>query len=304
MSTSSQRNPDSMSQPASQSTALSTETLVSGLSLSTSDTSALIGRHRLNQALELEDPRENKFLRRTLFGLGGAALIFFPWALITPITQVVQASGEVVPKGSVSVLQHLEGGIVSNVSVQNGQSVSKGEVLLTLNPKLVGSEYAAMQAKLEALLLQQQQLQAAIRGDGKLPENAVGSGEPANAKIAEAQQALLDSRLINTADQVEASKAIVAEKEAEVAGLSDQLRLTVEEREMWGQLTDSGAASRLQYLTAKAKVAQTRTALNESRKALSQARANLRGLNSGLVFEQNSQIAQLVNEEQVVAENE
>ena len=72
---------------------------------------------------------------------------------------------------------------------------------------------------------------------------------------------------------------------------------------MWSKLTDSGAASKLQLVTAKAKVAQTRTALNESRKALSQARANLRGLNSGLVFEQNSQIAQLVNEEQVVAEN-
>ena len=228
MTTSTPRHPDPMSQPASQSTALSTDTLVSGLSLSTSDTSALIGRHRLNQALELEDPRENKFLKRTLFGLGGAALIFFPWAALTPITQVVQASGEVIPKGSVNVLQHLEGGIVSNVSVQNGQLVKKGETLLTLNPKLVGSEHAAMQAKLGALLLQQQQLKAAIRGDAKLPRLDVG--QVGNDKITTAQQDLLNSRLSNTADQVDGAQAIVAEKKAEVSGLNDQLRLAINER--------------------------------------------------------------------------
>jgi len=255
----------------------------------------------LNQALELEDPRENKFLKRTLFGLGGAALIFFPWAALTPITQVVQASGEVIPKGSVNVLQHLEGGIVSNVSVQNGQLVKKGETLLTLNPKLVGSEHAAMQAKLGALLLQQQQLKAAIRGDAKLPRLDVG--QVGNDKITTAQQDLLNSRLINTADQVDGAQAIVAEKKAEVSGLNDQLRLAINERDMWAKLTDSGAASKLQLLNSEARVAQTRTARNEAQKALAQAQANLRGLNSGLAFEQNSQIAQLVNEEQVVAKN-
>ena len=82
--------------------------------------------------------------------------------------QVVQASGEVVPEGAVNVVQHLEGGIVSKVDVRDGQEVKKGQVLLELNPQLVGSEYDAAEQKLENLLLQQKQLQASIRGDATI----------------------------------------------------------------------------------------------------------------------------------------
>lgn len=302
MSTSTPSTSDTSAPQANATGALSTDNLLVGLSsLSTSDTSALIGRNRLSQALELEEPRDNRFLKRTLYGLGGAALIFFPWAALTPITQVVQASGEVVPKGAVNVVQHLEGGIVASVAVKNGQTVREGETLLTLNPKLVGSEYSAMQAKLAALQQQQQQLQAAIRGDGDLRASSSQAGSI--EKITQAQKDLLESRLGNIADQVKASESIVAEKTAEVSGLNEQLRLAEKEMRMWASLTDSGAASQLQLNTSQARVAQTRTARNEAQKALAQARANLRGLRSGLVFEQHSQIAQLVNEESVVAEN-
>ena len=72
---------------------------------------------------------------------------------------------------------------------------------------------------------------------------------------------------------------------------------------MWAGLVASGAASRLNLLDIDTKLAEMRGARNESLKALSQAEANFSGVKSGLVFEQNSQIAQLVNEEAVVAEN-
>ena len=137
--------------------------------LSASDSNALIGRNRLAQALELEDPQDNLFVKRSLYVLGAAALIFFPWAALTPITQVIEASGEVIPQGSVNIIQHLEGGIVSSVNVKNGQSVTKGDPLLQLNPQMVGSEFSATKSKLDALIIQQQQLRAAIRGDDVLP---------------------------------------------------------------------------------------------------------------------------------------
>ena len=76
--------------------------------LSASDSNALIGRNRLAQALELEDPQDNLFVKRSLYVLGAAALIFFPWAALTPITQVIEASGEVIPQGSVNIIQHLD----------------------------------------------------------------------------------------------------------------------------------------------------------------------------------------------------
>ena len=264
------------------------------------DAITLVGRSRLSQALELEEKPDNRYLRLSLYVLGAAALIFFPWAALTPITQVVNASGEVIPEGEVNVIQHLEGGIVSRVDVSEGEEVRKGEVMLELNPKLVGSEYEATEQQLKNLLLQQQQLQATIRGERVLPPT---DGIKDGNKVSKAQINLLNSRLDNTGDQIKASKEIVAEKRAEVTGLNNQIALYLEQRAMWASLVASGAASRLNLLDIDTKLAEMRGARNESLKALSQAEANFSGVKSGLVFEQNSQIAQLVNEEAVVAEN-
>ena len=268
--------------------------------LESADAITLVGRNRLSQALELEESPDNRYLRLSLYVLGAAALIFFPWAALTPITQVVHASGEVLPEGDVSVIQHLEGGIVSRVNVIDGEQVRKGEVLLELRPSLVESEYRATRQQLRNLLLQQQQLKSAIRGQRAL---ASVPGVAKGNKVSQTQLNLLNSRLDNRSDQLAAARATVAQKRAEVLGLNQQISLYQQQRRMWASLVGSGAASRLNLLNVDTKLAELKGARNEALKALAQARANFRGVNSGLRFEQNSQLAQLVNEEAVVAEN-
>ena len=273
------------------------------------DTMALVGRQRLSQALELEEKPDNRFLRLSLYGMGAAALIFIPWAALTPITQVVHASGEVIPQGNINVVQHLEGGIVSKVDVQDGDTVRRGQVMLELRPTLVESEYKAVEQQLRNLTLQQQQLQAAIRGD-----QAAGLDQ---GKVSAAQRELLNSRLANKADQIAVVRAQIRQKREEIAGLSDQINkfqreqvLYGEQRRMYADLVAMGAASRLSLLNADQQVAASNTKLAELRgtraramELLQEAQANLSNLQSGLKLEQNSQIAALVNEEAVVSEN-
>jgi membrane fusion protein, adhesin transport system len=300
--------------PPEEALALSPANGASGLlarlpGLDSPDSLTLVGRNRLSQALELEEKPDNRYLRLSLYVLGAAALIFFPWAALTPITQVVNASGEVTPQGEVNVVQHLEGGIVAKVDVADGDEVRAGQVMLELRPNLVESEYTATQQQLNNLLLQQQQLQAAIRGDRILP------GEP--GKVGDAQRQLLNSRIDNREDQIARVQAQIAQKQAEINGLNDQIAkferergLYAEQRRMYADLVETGAASRLNLLNADQQVAASNTKLaelqgarNEANKLLTEARANLRSLQSGILLEQNSQIAQLVNEEAVVAEN-
>ena len=317
MATNSTYSSPSPSIPPDRSLSLATPgDLVSKLpGLESPDALSLVGRNRLSQALELEEKPDNRYLRLSLYVLGAAALIFFPWAALTPITQVVQASGEVIPEGEVNVLQHLEGGMVAKVNVVDGEEVNKGEVLMELSPNLVASEYDAIEQQLENLLLQQQQLQAAIRGDRVLPGDPVELG--AAGKVTAAQRALLESRIENQSDQIARAEAQLAQKLAEVRGLNEQIEkfqkeigLYQEQRQMFADLVATGAASRLNLLNVEQQLAAARTKLeemrgarNEASKLYQEAVANLRGLRSGLLFEQNSLIAQLVNEEAVVTEN-
>ena len=264
------------------------------------DINAIVGRQRLSQALDLEQKPDNRYLRLSLYLLGGAAVLFVPLAALTPITQVVQASGQVVPIGSVNVIQHLEGGIVAKVNVLDGEQVKKGQVLLELNPQLVGSAYDASKQELENLIIQQKQLQAAIEGKNEID---VTESASSNDRVEQSQQKLLASRLTNNADQVAAYVASVQEKQAEVDGLDAQIVLQRDEVAMWTELLDSGAASRRQLISAEGKLAEMSGARNEAQKALLQAQANLRGLKSGMTFENNSKIAELVGEEAVISEN-
>ena len=51
------------------------------------------------------------------------------WANFTTLEEVSVAMGEVVPQGKVRVIQHLEGGIVENIYVKEGDRVKVGSRL-------------------------------------------------------------------------------------------------------------------------------------------------------------------------------
>ncbi len=56
------------------------------------------------------------------------------WAAVAPLDRAVVASGTVTNEGSRKAVQHLEGGIIHEVLVKEGQTVEEGEVLFRLQP--------------------------------------------------------------------------------------------------------------------------------------------------------------------------
>lgn len=59
------------------------------------------------------------------------------WAYVTPIGGAVIATGQAVVRGKPKVIQSLDGGIVSDIPVVEGQQVAEGQVLLRLDPTLL-----------------------------------------------------------------------------------------------------------------------------------------------------------------------
>lgn len=64
-------------------------------------------------------------------------LMFFGWAYTTPISGAVIASGSAVVRGKPKIVQSLDGGIVDEIKVSDGDLVSKGDILLKLDPTLL-----------------------------------------------------------------------------------------------------------------------------------------------------------------------
>jgi HlyD family type I secretion membrane fusion protein len=83
-------------------------------------------------AATIAGPMSDPFIRRSalicLLGLGG----FLAWAGLVPLAEGVPASGQVVVENSRQVVQHLEGGIIHELLVRDGDHVVAGQPLLAL----------------------------------------------------------------------------------------------------------------------------------------------------------------------------
>ncbi len=86
------------------------------------------------------------------------------WAHFTQLEEVAIADGEVVPRGQIKVIQHLEGGIVEAIDVADGDKVTVGQSLVRLNlaPNQINRE--ELQVRLDGLVLARARLDAEVSG--------------------------------------------------------------------------------------------------------------------------------------------
>ena len=72
---------------------------------------------------------KKKHYRPGLFLAIAALLVFAAWAGLNEIDQYVRGYGRIIPASEKKVIQHLEGGIVADILVKEGQRVEEGDVI-------------------------------------------------------------------------------------------------------------------------------------------------------------------------------
>ena len=96
----------------------------------------------------------------------------FSWMFVSELDEVAVATGEVVPQGQVKLIQHLEGGIVTEILAREGQKVAKGERLMQL--RLGADRVRSSEIELQAagLVIKRDRLQAELdKQRFSLPKN-------------------------------------------------------------------------------------------------------------------------------------
>lgn len=89
-------------------------------------------------------------------------LAFLTWAFFSEIDEVVRGTGKVVPSGQTKILQNLEGGIISNIYVNEGDSVKEGDVIYTLSNEFFKADLRSKEIDLLAYKASAIRLRASI----------------------------------------------------------------------------------------------------------------------------------------------
>ena len=88
------------------------------------------------------------------------AVLFLGWALFLPIKSASIADGVIVLDFNRKTIQHLEGGIIDQILVKEGQTINQGDVLLYLHDIKAKTEQQILKERLWTMQLQKERLKA------------------------------------------------------------------------------------------------------------------------------------------------
>ncbi|MCL4679131.1 MAG: HlyD family type I secretion periplasmic adaptor subunit [Alphaproteobacteria bacterium] len=150
---------------------------------------------------------------------------FILWAAITKVEEIARGQGQVVPTRDIQVVQSLEGGILQELLVAEGDRVEKGQILLRISDVQFSSEERGTEARSLGLRAKKTRLKAEADGTAfTLPPEIL----PKAPKVAENEKALYESRQKELAtsftildDRINKATADLEEVKAEISRLTN-----------------------------------------------------------------------------------
>jgi HlyD family type I secretion membrane fusion protein len=118
------------------------------------------GRRLLSESIQIEEELVPAFVKPTVWLITIILLGFIIWASITPVKEVAQGIGEIMPSDKIKQVQHLDGGVISEILVEERQEVQRDQLLFRLDDRQAMAELQQMQARYASLLLREERLAA------------------------------------------------------------------------------------------------------------------------------------------------
>jgi HlyD family secretion protein/epimerase transport system membrane fusion protein len=162
-------------------------------------------------------------------GLGGV----LAWASFTTLESAAIAQGVVEPLGGVHPVQHLEGGIIKKVHVQDGAIVNKDDRLITLDDTQARSQYERISQRLMVARFENYRLQLELGGRPWQLEAPFDSED--YAEYALSQKLLYETRRDAYQVQLEIVDQKVSELENEIMGLKEERQSAQKQAEIFAE---------------------------------------------------------------------
>jgi membrane fusion protein, adhesin transport system len=246
---------------------------------------------KLKQLLLADTLEELGIVRLALAGITIVSLFAVMgilWASLAHMDEVSVAMGSLIPAGKVKEIQHLEGGIVSEILVAESQKVEADELLVILNPiatlsDLKESESRLIAAELDALRLnaflenREFTLKYIISRINHITEDNHGQFKPLmdNAlKLIREQKISRDSVRKELEQTVIKSREELAYAEQSIVNLQVQYKLAAEKTDMYRRL-QAEAVSQVAYLDTKSEQAKIEGRLIETMSSQQKLRRDL-----------------------------
>ncbi|MCA6917886.1 HlyD family type I secretion periplasmic adaptor subunit [Pectobacterium versatile] len=231
----------------------------------------------VSRAMAEDSPRSIRF---TLWAIGAFFLFFILWAGLANIDEVTRGDGKAIPSSRLQKIQNLEGGIITEVFIREGQVVNAGDPLLRLDDTRFASNVGETEADRLALLSRIERLNAEISGQELVLSEEITTQAP---KIAAGEKELYNSRRKQLHNEISGLEEQLIQRQQELRDFSakeiqfrNSLGLLQQEIKMSEPLIAEGAISKVEVLRLRRAEVETRGQLDSIKLSIPRAESAIK----------------------------
>lgn len=235
----------------------------------------------INGAITEGAPRASRI---TLWASFAFLIALIVWAAVAQVDEVTRGEGKAIPSSRLQKIQNLEGGIVSEVFVREGQIVEAGQPLLRLDDTRFQSNVGESEADRNALIARISRLQAQVNDkpleispDIERDAPGIASGE---RELYNTQRERFRNEISGLEEQLSQKRQELLDFEAKKIQFRNSLGLLQQEVRMSEPLVAAGAISKVEVLRLRRSEVETRGQLDSVILSLPRAQSAIKEIES------------------------
>ena len=205
---------------------------------------------RLNSESFLKEPHAAVFARATIIASTIALGAFWAWASVTPVYETVTANGTVKPTGFVIPIEHLEGGKVTAIYVDEGQKVISGDPILELDPTRLITEISKNNTR-QTFLIQTIEKQKRVLAYDFLNANSDQKNQSNPSIVQDPQITYYAAQIANNRASRQVDELRVSSMRQQRNALQSELSILIRRSGRLKALSTEGSVAKRDYESAK-----------------------------------------------------
>ncbi|WP_156502244.1 biotin/lipoyl-binding protein, partial [Oleiphilus sp. HI0067] len=214
-----------------------------------------------------------------LYALSAVFVIALVWAALTNMDEIIRGEAKAIPSASIQKIQNLEGGILEEVMVRDGQLVEKGAVLLVLDDTQASANLIQSETEYLAALAKAARIEAVVNITDPVYHNSLYNKAP---QFIDAENQLLEIQLNEHNSNLRIIELEMEEAQQELASANQalrsyqqQLRLSKEQRRINAPLVKQGAVPAIELLNIDQRISELNLEVGRSKSDIPQIKSKL-----------------------------
>ncbi len=244
-----------------------------------------------------DEKPKNVISKRLKVSLILFSLIFLLLVNLKIIEVLSLADGKIIPQGRIKYVQHLEGGIVEEILIREGEKVEINQPLVVLSKEKASSEFEEINSRLKSIDLSILRVNSEINSNNsiEIPENI---NNLFDEELVKSENELFQSRRKAINSEIKSKKASIDKANKNLKNLKKRLKIVKEQEDISQKLLEVEATNRLKHLEILRERQEVEGSIDEQQSIIDLSKNDLEKVQNNYIEDLNIELSQYRKEKE------